>query len=210
MWVLLFVPRRGQPSAQRAGGLSSPPWGAGGLWGGQCLARDTNRALGLLLGSNGTRPASWESRACVLVSLWCLVSCSCAASSRVRVSQGTVQVWGLGNQGRVPALPFWPPGASVSLTTLRCSRICMCLHPHEDNSAHSFLICWEPCICTGTGIDSFSDLGRLVSSSCFPPPLFFPPTAHIKLVFQIKEFIDCPKSWVRYLPSTPGPLWVAA
>lgn len=128
------------------------------------------------MGSNGTLPVSWESQACLLVPL-----CSGVLSrvhvqhpGRVRASQRRVQVWGLGNQGRAPVLPFWPPGAGINLTTSRCSRICMCIHPHEDNSAHSFLICWEPCICTGTGIDSFSDLRRLVSSSCFLPPLFFP------------------------------------
>lgn len=134
--------------------------GTEGLCGGQCLARGTqNAALCLLMGSNGTLPASWESQAHVLVPLYsgALSRVHVQHPGRVMVSQRSVQVWGPGNQGHVPALPFWPPGAGVSLTTLRCSRICMCLHPHEDNSAHSFLICWKPCICTGTGIDSFSD-----------------------------------------------------
>lgn len=182
-----LCPGEGNPAPREQADYPALPGVPGGCGVVSASPETQTAALGLLLGSNGTRPASWESRASVLVPLWCLVSCSCAASSRVRVSQGPVQVWGLGNQGRVPALPFWPPGASVSLTTLRCSRICMCLHPHEDNSAHSFLICWEPCICTGTGIDSFSDLGRPVSSSCFPPPLFFPPLFTLNLFSRLRN-----------------------
>lgn len=120
-------------------------WGAEGPGGGECLARGTeNTPLYRLVGLNDTLPARWESQACVLVPL-CSGALFCAHvqhPGRVRVSQCTVQVWGLGNQGCVPALPSWPPGAGVSLTTLRCSRICMCIRPPKDSSAHGFLICW--------------------------------------------------------------------
>lgn len=96
-------------------------------------------ALCLLVGSDGTRPPRQESRACVPASLCSgVLFCVCVQHpGGAGVNQGSVQVWGLGNQGQVPVLPFWLPGAEVSLATLRCSSICTRIRPRKDNSARS-------------------------------------------------------------------------
>lgn len=217
-----FCPGEGNPAPRHQPAQRTMSWGSLGCWGSVWLApglRGTKHgslsAGGVWWHASTQLPfLSWESQARIPVPACSGMPPSSPFLPRCSTQAGAGRAYVVRRFGDwatevVTVLPLWARRGGERLSALRHGGIRTCIYPCKCSSAQAVSSSVCSCAYAGTGIYSFSDLGRLTSLFLLFSSTSFS-SAHIKLVFQIKEFIDCPTSWARCLPLTPEPLWVSA
>lgn len=143
MWVLLFLPRRGQSSIQTAIRLSQPSFGVPRGCVVVSAPPEGHRTwvsvcwwdlMAHLQPAGNHKPVSWP--------LSALVSCFCVHvkhPGRVRVRECSVQVWGLGEPRSCPSTSFLASRCWCKSHHLEVQQY---LHVHTPTTLHTvFFIC---------------------------------------------------------------------